>query len=199
MASAQNTRTPGVLQDLNQAKSGRQRAAYQRWVAANPQPVTKAIELSGGRAVVVDEDDYPTLSAYHWLQHRGCSTWYARASVNGHRVMMHVFLLGSREGCTVDHINGNGLDNRRCNLRFATPSQQAQNVHGGRGRSQYKGVSWAKRQRKWAAVIYVGGRNRHLGYFSNEDDAAKAYDVAARLHYAEFACLNFPEVSHHGN
>ena len=109
-------------------------------------------------------------------------------------MFLHVFLLGKMDGQSIDHVNGNGLDNRRVNLRWATPSQQRRNIQGGRGRSLYKGVSWARRQRKWLARICLDGKNRNLGYFDAEDDAARAYDVAARANYDEYACLNFPEV-----
>lgn len=118
--------------------------------------------------------------------------YYARGTVDGVRVMMHVFLMGgSREGFTVDHANGNTLDNRRENLRWATRAQQARNIHHGRGRSIYKGVSWAKRQRKWVASIFLAGNSKQIGYFDSEDDAARAYDAEAILDFGEFACPNF--------
>ncbi len=152
-----------------------------------------AIPLGNGMAVIVDAQDYLAVMAHGWHAHKGYATWYARGTVGGKRVLMHVWLMGHRDGMTVDHVNGHGLDNRRCNLRHATGAEQARNRHGGRGRSLYKGVCWATRQRKWVAIIAVDGKNRHLGYFENEDDAARAYDAAARHLHGAFASLNFPE------
>lgn len=185
--------TSGACTNCGCQRSNKQRKAYQKFIEQNPQPVAVAIELKAGVAAIVDAADYPAVAKHHWTAHRGNTTTYARALIDGTRILLHVFLMGAKEGCTVDHANGNGLDNRRLNLRHATPSQQMRNIHGGRGRSLYKGVSWANRQRKWVATISVDGKNRHLGYFDVEDDAARAYDAAARLHYGEFACLNFPE------
>lgn len=158
------------------------------------QPSARAIVLNHGLAAVVDETDYPLVCQHHWSAHfRPCGHgYYARSTVNGRKVFMHNLLMGESPGLQVDHANGNGLDNRRCNLRWATGSQNQRNIKGGRGRSLYKGVSWAKRQRKWVANIFVSGRNLHLGYFEQEDDAARAYDAAAREHYGEFAAPNFP-------
>ena len=129
-------------------------------------------------------------SGYWWTRHKGTRTNYARAVVEGRRVLLHVLIMGELEGRTVDHINGNGLDNRRCNLRWATKSQQCQNNHVGRGRSIFKGVSWAKRQRKWMATISINGKNKHIGYFDNESDAARAYNKEAANNFGEFAWLN---------
>ena len=94
-----------------------------------------------------------------------------------------------------DHKNHNGLDNRRENLRPATHTQNQQNTRPRVivGTSRYKGVCWSKRERKWRAVIKFAGVQRHLGYFADEEDAARAYDAAARKYHGEFACLNFPD------
>ena len=158
------------------------------------QPTAKAIILQNGMAVIVDEADYPEVSRLHWHAHKSHEgRYYARGTVGGTRVMMHVWLMGgSRPGYTVDHKNGNGLDNRRENLRWATGSEQQRNISHGRGRSTRKGVSWARRQRKWMATICISGKNKHLGYFNEEDEAALAYDRAALENYGEFACVNFP-------
>jgi len=107
---------------------------------------------------------------------------------------MHRLLLGTLPGLEPDHINGDGCDNRRCNLRFCTHSQNIMNKRKRLGCSSiYKGVSWRKARRKWAAYIRVDGRLKHLGYFGDESEAARAYDKEARKHFKEFAKPNLAE------
>ena len=91
-----------------------------------------------------------------------------------------------------DHINGNKLDNRILNLRFATLSGNARNVASSRGSSsKYLGVSWSKSKGRWYSCITASGKTKSLGRFVSEEDAARAYDAAAKFHYGEFARLNF--------
>jgi len=107
---------------------------------------------------------------------------------------MHREVIDIPEHMLCDHINGNGLDNRAANLRPATVSQNLCNRRKTKAntRSKYKGLEWDKTQRKWKARIQHNGRKIYLGSFSNEIDAAKAYDEKARKLFKEFACLNFP-------
>lgn len=104
---------------------------------------------------------------------------------------MHTLITGYRQ---TDHVNGNGLDNRRANLREATTAENGRNVPKLRGVSRFKGVSWHKARSRWQVRIHIApGNERHLGYFTDEMQAAMAYDAWARICYGEFACLNFPE------
>ena len=96
-------------------------------------------------------------------------------------------------GVVVDHKYGEGLDNRRANLRLATPAQNSHNRSKGRNKtsSRYKGVYLVKETKKWRASICHNNKRIHLGFFKNETDAAKAYDGAAKEYFKEFASLNF--------
>ena len=91
----------------------------------------------------------------------------------------------------VDHKNCNGLDNQKQNLRFATKSQNGMNQKIRMGTSKYKGVSWHKNRNKWAVWICNNGKRQYLGYFTNEVDAAQAYDRKAKELFGEYARLNF--------
>jgi hypothetical protein len=107
---------------------------------------------------------------------------------------MHSFLLGgSTRSFQIDHVNGNGLDNRRENLRRCSTSEQARNRPKQlNARSRFKGVWWSKTAEKWQSSIMLSGKSVHLGIFDEEVSAAVAYDRAAREHFGEFARTNFP-------
>lgn len=107
-----------------------------------------------------------------------------------HRMVAHAFCEHVSGAAFVDHINMNKLDNRVENLRWVTHSQNSQNKAAS-GKSSFHGVCWSKRCKKWAARIMKDGKSKHLGYFSNEEDAARAYDAAARILYGSHARTNF--------
>ena len=171
------------------------------------------ILLTQGKVALVDDEDKDLLNAEtNWFANRmGSKTslnWYVtrhslsingkRGSVRLHRLILERILgrsLGANE--QVDHINHNGLDNRRSNLRLASNQE---NCHNQRLRnvpksSKFKGVSWHKHRQKWQANINFNGRKEYLGIFHNEEDAALAYDSAAKELFGRFCCLNFPDES----
>jgi len=108
---------------------------------------------------------------------------------------MHPELIEVGEGLLIDHINQDGMDNRRANLRAVTYSQNMyhRRKRSGAKQSKYKGIYWRKKNRKWQVQITFEKKRIHVGYFRSEIDAAKAYDRAARKYHGEFASLNFPE------
>ena len=111
------------------------------------------------------------------------------------RIAVHRLIMGLRSGdrMEVDHINHDGLDNRRCNLRICTSAQNLCNRRKNcEATSQYKGVYWYGQRNKWRVDVSINGRTKYVGIFANELDAAMAYDLAAKQHYGEFAYLNFP-------
>jgi hypothetical protein len=161
----------------------------------------RLIPLTQGQFTIVDDEDYEKLAKYRWLAVRSGRTFYAERAVKlwkGNRkrffnVRMHRQLLNVPEGKIVDHINHNGLDNRRANLRIVTIEQNTWNKRkkSGNCSSRYKGVSWQKSSGRWKAIIVYRGKWIFIGYFDDEVLAAKAYDAKAQELFGEYAALNF--------
>lgn len=160
--------------------------------------MSRAVTLTRGNVAIVDDDDYVRIMRYNWCTRRnsgGRLYAYRNTVVNGvHRQQpLASFILGTPHGVIADHIDGDSLNNRRSNLRAATVSQNAQNKRPARtGTSIYKGVAWSRDARKWRASIHANNKYVHLGYHTNEIDAAKAYDTKARELFGEFARCNLP-------
>lgn len=157
--------------------------------------MSRKIPLTQGKFAIVDDEDYEFLSQQKWHTSKRRGSYYAaRATcINGKNrlIHMHRVILNPPPGMESDHINGDGLDNRRCNLRSCTHQDNIRNRRKkAKASSRYKGVWWAKAGRKWRAGIWIKGKTKHLGRFTEEDEAARAYNVAAREHFGEFACLN---------
>lgn len=148
------------------------------------------IELTQGKITEVDEADLPVLAPYAWYAIRRKRTWYAQTNSPAGLMLMHRLLVGV-EGVGVDHIDGNGLNNRRVNLRVANQTQNNANqrVRAG-GSSRFKGVSWSEERSKWVAQIAVNGKRRNLGRFLDEEEAARTYDRAALDAFGTFARTN---------
>ncbi len=157
--------------------------------------MTVVVPLSKGTFALVDDTDGDLVASRSWkakLHGRYPGIWYAVATVARRSTTMHSVLTGWP---LTDHVNGNGLDNRRCNLREAT---RATNNYNSRKRStpstsRFKGVHWDRRVGRWRALIRLDRHNHSLGYHTDEVAAALAYDAAARHHFGEFAAVNFPE------
>lgn len=160
------------------------------------------VSLSQGAVALVDDIDAELVRRYSWQLLRSRSvSFHARTHAHKrdgkrHTVLMHRMILGDpilgEPDGAIDHINGDGLDNRRANLRFANHHQNGGNSRTRGGSSIYKGVSWKKEYGRWSAQIGEAGKTVYLGYFDDEVSAAIAYDAAARRVFGPFAALNFP-------
>lgn len=156
---------------------------------------TRRIYLSDGTWALVDEADAKRVAQFDWEMSRSARTTYARTSskrLGSNWRLMHRLVLDARPGEIVDHINGNGLDNRRANLRLVTAAQNARNqfVQAGPKTSRFKGVSWDAVAARWAARITVDGFAIDLGRFDVEEEAARAYDAASLERHGEHGRTN---------
>lgn len=159
----------------------------------------KKIKLTRGQFALVDDANYNWLNQWKWYASKEESGFYAVRNSSlkkgkRHQIRMHRLILGLEYGDSqqTDHQNHNTLDNRRDNIRIATSNQNGRNTKSHQdSTSQFKGVSWYKRLKKWQAAIYLNGKLKHLGFFTLERDAALAYNKVARKYFGEFAYLNF--------
>lgn len=150
-----------------------------------------------GHKVLFDDEDVMLLFNQRWRVSKGSSgIFYVyghnRGMCRSGTVSMHQIILPPKPGFMTDHINGNGLDNRRCNLRYATRPQNSYNRGPQSGRP-HKGVykrSKEKLTKPWIAALTVNKKSIHLGYFQTKELACAAYDAAARKYHGEFAYQN---------
>ena len=153
--------------------------------------MTKQITLSQKKVALVDDEDFQNLSQWKWYASKDGNTFYAarndRSLFSRKTIVMHRVIMSAPNELQVDHINGNGLDNRKLNLRLVTPHQN--NLNKGRSKhntSGYPGVSWHKGERKWQAYIQVNEKPIFLGKFVLKDDAIKARQEAELIYFGEF-------------
>jgi len=151
------------------------------------------LKISAGQFVEIDESDFLLLDQWSWsFTNCGRKNYAVRnQKIDGknRRIYMHRFLTSPGPDDIVDHANGDGLDNRRSNLRVTNRSMNAANTgkFGVDKTSDFKGVHWAKEIKRWRARIHMNGKTVSLGCFESESDAANAYNQAAIDHFGEFA------------
>lgn len=157
------------------------------------------LKLPNGMITLIDDEDAERISHLHWYAARMTERttdryWRVIATVPGtqRKVFLHRLLLAAPEHLYVDHINGNTLDNRKANLRLCTNAENQQNSGPRGGSSRFKGVSWVARRARWRVAFNWQGETHFVGYFDDEEVAARAYDTAIFSLAGEFARLNFP-------
>jgi hypothetical protein len=158
----------------------------------------KLIPLTHGKFAQVDDADFEQISKYKWhsiTNKSGNNYAICSIKINGKfkTTYMHRMILGVTEKSDwVDHKDNNGLNNRRTNIRIATPSKnQANRIPF--GNSKYKGVCFNKNSKLWRTEIQKDGKRITIGYFKDEKQAALAYDLKATELFGEFAYLNFKQ------
>jgi len=152
--------------------------------------MAKSIPLTQGKMALVDDEDFDKLNQYKWC----FDGQYAQSKIGNKTTRMHRVIFDSPQ---VDHVDGDGLNNQRSNLRACNHTQNQMNSVKRKSlsiklSSKYKGVSWHKQTEKWRARIQTSQGCLYLGLFEVEEDAARAYDEAAKENFGEFARLNFP-------
>lgn len=158
----------------------------------------KQIQLTQNKIAVVDDEDFESLNRFKWFAQKNKQTFYAarnepRAAGKRTLILMHKIISGARGKIQIDHCDGDGLNNRKINLRIATNQQNSQNRRPNGLTSKFKGVFYNAARNKWQAQITVDKKRKMLGRFQTENEAARAYDAAARQNFDEFARLNFVE------
>lgn len=151
----------------------------------------KYINLTKEKRAIVDDADFEYIDKLNWCFTKG----YAAKKVVGNKnLFMHTLIMNCPDNMKVDHKNGDGLDNRRSNLRVCTQQQNTFNQKLSKtNTSGYKGVCYSpygKRLKRWVAKINKDGKQKHLGYFLTAKEAALAYNVSAKDLFGEFAQLN---------
>lgn len=148
-----------------------------------------------GSLVLVDDDDWDLVRDLSWsLSHKNNTSYAIHTTYKGGKrtVRMHRLIMGvTTPTVLVDHRDGNGLNNQRSNLRLANGHQNTRNAAARKGTSKYKGV-WLVNEGVWRANIMVDRKATNLGRFTDEREAALAYDQAARDLHGEFGAFNFP-------
>jgi hypothetical protein len=152
----------------------------------------KEIQLTQGKVAIVDDEDFEYLNQWKWQACKKGYVWYAERTTEKSYIKkhykMHREIMKPADGVMIDHVNGDGLDNRKSNLRFCNKSQNYANCRVRSDNSTgYKGVTYDKKNKKFAAKMVVGDVNIWIGRFDTAEMAAKEYNKAAILYHGDFA------------
>lgn len=150
-----------------------------------------------GQAYFIDDEDFEKIKNFSWHVIKSPYTMYVSAMKKEYgkpytAILLHRLVMGASKGMEVDHINGNGLDNRKINLRMCSQSQNQANRQktSKHMSSKFKGVYWCKRQKRWVAKIDCNSKRHYIGSFVNETDAAVAYNKKSAELFGDFSRIN---------
>jgi len=156
----------------------------------------KEIQLTQGKIALVDDADFEQVNRYKWYAKRSPKRVYVSRNLplSGRKrttQYLHQFLLNPPENSEIDHLDHDGLNNQRSNLRVCSTAENRRNVPVRiNNKSGFKGIRWRKDLQLWHARICYNRKRIHLGYFPDPVSAAMAYNTAAKDLHGEFACLN---------
>lgn len=142
-----------------------------------------------GNSCLIDKSDYQRISRGYWGKYKNSN--YFCSNVDGKKQWLHRYIMDATKGEYVDHIDGNFDDYRKINLRICNNAENNRNRGLQKNNtSGYSGIGWAKREQKWRARIKVDGKEIHLGYFKNKNDAILAKKHAEEKYFGEFSYNN---------
>ena len=154
------------------------------YICVNDEPAKQTL------LVPFDTPFFAPINEYTWFLHRkkGNPTYVTarKPGENGNKIFLHHIILPPKDNYLTDHINGDGLDNRTCNLRYATHSTNGINRHKIKAKSGYQGVYLHKGTNKWAAQVGERPNKTHIGLFNTKEEAVFAYRTEARNRYGDF-------------
>jgi hypothetical protein len=153
----------------------------------------KEIKLTQGKVTLIDDEDYEYLNQWKWHLHDGHGAQYATRTIyrkggKQRQINMHRLIMNTPNGMEVDHLDRNGLNNQKNNMRNCTRKENSRN-RDPKSASGYIGV-YCQGKSQIIARIYVNGKDIFLGSFKNKEDAARARDNAAKIYFGEFATIN---------